>query len=122
MSPCLSRGARAALRRCATLALLLSPGFAVHTAPQFMRDLPLNRFPASRQAQTDSHGFYRMRTAIEDDYFDGTSPLERVKRHFATARRLGASYFRCGFTWNAIEKQPGKYDWSFWDHLVVASE
>lgn len=87
-----------------------------------MRDLPLNRFPASRQAKTDSRGFYRMPTAIEDDYFDGTSPLERVKRHFAAARRLGASYFRCGFTWNAIERQPGKYDWSFWDNLVEVSE
>ncbi|HLK50166.1 MAG TPA: cellulase family glycosylhydrolase [Bryobacteraceae bacterium] len=91
-------------------------------APRFERALPLNRFSASRQVQTDSDGFYRMPTAVEDDYFDATSPIERVKRHFAVARRVGAAYFRCGFTWNAIEREPGKYDWTFWDNLVRTAE
>ncbi len=59
-----------------------------------------------------------MPTAVEDDYFDGTSPISRVERHFAAARAVGASYLRCAFSWDAIEKQPGEYDWTFWDKLV----
>ena len=63
-----------------------------------------------------------MAIAIGDDYFDGTSPLTRVKRHLELARRVGASYLRCSFTWNAIEPQPGVYDWAFEDTLVNLAE
>ena len=63
-----------------------------------------------------------MPTAVEDDYFDGTSPISRVRRHFELARRAGASYFRCAFSWNAIEKVQGQYEWNFWDTLVRLAE
>lgn len=63
-----------------------------------------------------------MPAAIEDDYFDGTSPVSRVKRHLELARRAGAAYFRCAFSWNAIEKERGQYDWTFWDALVHLAE
>lgn len=85
------------------------------TAPS--RQLPLNhmRFPAA-----DSHkdGWYHLETAVGDDYFDGTSSVERVRRHLKAARDLGVKYLRCGFSWNAIEKSQGVYDWRFWDMLV----
>ena len=90
--------------------------------PQSPRALPLNRFAASRRAGTDAAGFYYMPTAIGDDYFDGTSSIERVRRHFAVARRAGVKYLRCAFSWDAIEKQHGKYDWRFWDNLVTIAE
>lgn len=80
------------------------------------RVLPLNRFPASRQSE--KAGYFRMATGIGDDYFDGASPASRVRRHFQFARKLGVQYLRCAFSWNAIEKAPGHYDWSFWDDLV----
>jgi hypothetical protein len=60
-----------------------------------------------------------MRTAIGDDYFNGTSPLSRVERHFAIAHRLGERYLRCAFSWDAIEPEPGRYNWRFWDALVA---
>ncbi len=60
-----------------------------------------------------------MRIAIGDDYFDGSSPLSRVQRHFAIAHRLGVRYLRCAFSWDAIEPAPGTYDWRFWDALVA---
>lgn len=63
-----------------------------------------------------------METAIGDDYFDGTSSLERVRRHFKIAHELGVKYLRCGFSWNAIEKSQGVYDWRFWDILVQEAE
>ena len=90
--------------------------------PQSTRTLPLNRFVESRHAGTDAAGFYYMPTAIGDDYFDGTSPIERVRRHFAVAKRAGVKYLRCAFSWDAIEKEHGKYDWRFWDNLVTSAE
>ena len=77
------------------------------------RELPLNRFLPPR-----SNGFYYMPTAIGDDYFDGTDPPSRIERHFAIARRAGVKYLRCAFSWNGIEHEAGKYDWTFWDRLV----
>jgi hypothetical protein len=63
-----------------------------------------------------------MPTEIGDDYFDGTSPPDRVRRHLQAARRLGVKYLRCAFSWNGIEKEQGNYDWGFWDSLVSAAE
>ena len=82
------------------------------------RALPLNYFEDSRMLRTDARGFYAMPLAVGDDYFDGTSSPERVRRHLQAARQVGARYLRCSFTWNAIEKAPGQYDWRFYDRLV----
>jgi hypothetical protein len=84
------------------------------------RVLPLNR---PRFTHPDlSSGWLQMETAIGDDYFDGASSVERVRRHFKVAHELGVKYLRCGFSWNAIEKSQGVYDWRFWDMLVEESE
>jgi hypothetical protein len=72
----------------------------------------------ARTTQADAEGFYWMPTAVADDYFDGTSSPERVRRHMQVAKATGATYLRCAFTWNAIEKQQGHYNWRFWDMLV----
>ena len=115
------RKAAPTLAVCAAAACLWA-GKSLETAPPPSRVLPLNRFPASRNRLTDVRGFYLMPTAVEDDYFDGTSPVSRVRRHLELARRAGASYFRCAFSWNAIEKARGRYDWTFWDSLVRLAE
>jgi hypothetical protein len=91
--------------------LLLALTCALALRGQIIRELPLHVFPHTAMA-----------TAIGDDYFDGTSPPERVKRHFQVARQLGVQYLRCAFSWNGIEKEQGKYDWSFWDGLVNSAE
>lgn len=104
------------------LCILIFSCFPVHPQsdqPPPQRALPLNRFAASRHAGTDSAGFYFMPTAIGDDYFDGTSSMARLRRHFAVARRAGVRYLRCAFSWNGIETSPGHYDWQFWDNLVT---
>jgi hypothetical protein len=64
----------------------------------------------------------QMKTAIGDDYFDGTSDLGRVRRHFKIAREAGVMHLRCAFSWNAIEMSRGKYNWAFWDMLVREAE
>ncbi|HEX6502629.1 MAG TPA: hypothetical protein VF011_05230 [Terriglobales bacterium] len=87
------------------------------TAHRSARALPLNRFQASR-AEATPHAYSHLAVGIADDYFDGTSPQARVRRHLRVAHQLGVKYFRCAFSWNAIEKVPGQYRWAFWDMLV----
>jgi hypothetical protein len=82
----------------------------------------INSHLNARSTQADAEGYYWMPTGVADDYFDGTSSQERVRRHMQVAHEVGAKYLRCAFTWNAIEKQPGKYDWAFWDMLLAEAE
>jgi Glycosyl hydrolases family 39 len=63
-----------------------------------------------------------MAAAVADDYFDGTSPLSRVRRHLKAAQLAHARYLRCAFSWNGIEPQQGQFHWEFWDTLVTLAE
>lgn len=83
------------------------------------RALPLRRFFAASADSRLPRGWTEMRTAVGEDYFNGTSPLSRVQRHFAIAHQLGVRYLRCAFSWDAIEPTPGQYNWRFWDSLVA---
>jgi hypothetical protein len=78
----------------------------------------INSHLNARSTQADAEGYYWMPTAVADDYFDGTSSRQRVRWHMQVAQETGAKYLRCAFTWNAIEKQRGTYDWAFWDMLL----
>ncbi len=100
------------------IALLVFPYSAAEQGREFSRVLPLNRFETWRVPGGVESGFHQMATAVGDDYFDGTSPTGRIKRHLAIARRAGAKYLRCAFSWDAIEKKRDQYDWTFWDTLV----
>ncbi len=104
---------------CFSLLLLVSltPQISAQQQTSLQRVLPLNRFQPELSV-TDHDAFHVMATAVGDDYFDGTSPPERVRRHFAVAREAGVKYLRCAFSWDAIEKTKGQYDWKFWDLLV----
>lgn len=104
--------------RAILLLILLTLVHAQAPAPAPARALPLNRFPVSRQVQTDSQGYFRMAFAIGDDYFDGKDSRSRVRRHLQIAREVGVDYLRCAFSWNGIEPERGKYNFAFWDMLV----
>lgn len=82
----------------------------------------INEHLNSRSTQADVAGYYWMPTAVADDYFDGASSRERVRRHMQVAHEVGATYLRCAFTWNAIEPEQGRYNWAFWDMLVEEAE
>ncbi len=100
------------------IALLFWPQGAEEQGREFSRVRPLNRFETGQPRGAEKNGFHFMATAIGDDYFDGTSPPSRLKRHLAVVRRAGVKYLRCAFSWDAIEKKQGQYDWTFWDTLV----
>ena len=85
------------------------------------RALPLRRLSFGVETR-DGRGFYRMAVAVGEDYFDGTSDGARVRRHMKAAQQAGVRYLRCAFSWNAIEKAPGRYDWQFWDMLVDTAD
>jgi polysaccharide biosynthesis protein PslG len=82
----------------------------------------INSHLNAHTTQTDAAGYYWMPTAVADDYFDGTSSRQRVRRHMQVAQQVGAKYLRCAFTWNAIEPDRGIYKWAFWDMLVDEAE
>lgn len=111
------------MRSLIVIGLLLAcwPAPAREDHGQSLRDLPLNRFPQSRETSTHAN-FYFMPTALGDDYFDGTSPVTRLERHFAAAHRAGVKYLRCAFSWNGIEPERGQFKWTFWDKLVSLAE
>lgn len=100
------------------IALLFWTQGAGEQGREFSRVLLLNRFETGQMPGAEKSGFHLMATAVGDDYFDGTSPASRLKRHFAVVRRAGVRYLRCAFSWDAIEKKQGQYDWTFWDTLV----
>src|SRR3954468_19518958 len=85
------------------LLLVFEPFASAQSAPvASVRELPLNHFAYHIPHPAHPDGWIRMETAVGDDYFDGTSSVQRVRRHLKTARALGVRYLRCSFTWNAI--------------------
>jgi glycosyl hydrolase family 39 (putative alpha-L-iduronidase) len=114
---------RSIFRACCFLVFLLAwqPASSEQNVAAPTRELPLNHFARAGLAP-DPSGFSLMATAIGDDYFDGTSPVSRLVRHFKAARRAGVKYLRCAFSWNGIEPEPGNFQWKFWDTLVRLAE
>lgn len=98
------------------LALVLSAP-QTETIPA-KRTLPLHRFSWSRAAQQDKQGFYRQAVALCDDYPEESRKEAKVRRDFEALRGTGTSLLRFGIAWESIEREPGKYNWTFWDKLV----
>lgn len=82
------------------------------------RPLPIKRFTWSRQAQQDGLGFYHQPAALCDDYPEETTTPAKIRRDFATMKAAGVTQLRFAFGWDAIEEEPGTYNWGFWDDLV----
>jgi hypothetical protein len=96
---------------------------AGQTSPAVVeRRLPLHRFQWSRQAQQDREGYYQQAVALCDDYPEESRTEEKVRRDFEAMQGTGVSLLRCGIAWESIERQPGQYDWRFWDLLVALAE
>jgi endo-1,4-beta-mannosidase len=57
-----------------------------------------------------------------EDYPEESRSLESARRDLAAARALGAQVLRIAFAWDAIESEPGQYDWTFWDRFVEMAD
>lgn len=53
-----------------------------------------------------------------EDYPEESRSLDAARRDLELARRCGATVLRVGIGWDAIEPQPGRFDWSFWDEWI----
>src|SRR5437762_2865028 len=60
-------------------------GFAQSAVNTSARELPLNHFPYRISHPQQPDGSIHLETAVGDDYFDGTSSVQRVRRHLKTA-------------------------------------
>ncbi len=107
--------------------MLLSAGPGLTQSLNFeeapaVRALPLKRYAFSRQVQQDAEGFYYQPMGLCEDYPEESTTLARVRQDFATLRELGVKQLRFAFGWDGIEKQPGVYDWGFWDDFVKLAQ
>ncbi len=98
------------------LLLLCTPGLKAQ-APVAPPSSSVQREPASAERQ-----YFRMETAIGDDYFDGHDSVQRIRRHMEIVRSLGIRYLRCAFSWNGIEPERGQYRFEFWDELATEAQ
>lgn len=98
------------------LGLTLSAPLVAQTKPA----LP-NSFPWSRSRQQDKAGYYDQPAGLCEDYPEADRTQAKLDRDFQAVRWAGARLLRVGIGWDSIEREPGQYDWSFWDRLVAAA-
>jgi hypothetical protein len=55
---------------------------------------------------------------IGEDYPSASRSLAAARRDLEVCRRAGATVLRISFSWLEMERQPGQYDFSFWDDFV----
>jgi hypothetical protein len=63
-----------------------------------------------------------MTIGLCEDYPEESRSVESARRDLAAARALGAQVLRIAFAWDAIESEPGQYDWTFWDRFVEMAD
>ena len=65
-------------------------------------------------------GEHWQKTAIGlcEDYPEETRSIAAARQDLAAAHAAGATVLRIAFGWDAMEPEPGKYDWTFWDDFV----
>jgi beta-glucosidase/6-phospho-beta-glucosidase/beta-galactosidase len=86
-----------------------------------MNDHSGTRFASFFQAgfECSSH---RRRDGVRLDLIRATGHDKHVAGDYALCRKLGFRTLRDGLRWHAIEKSPGKYDWSSWLPALEAAE
>ncbi len=103
------------------LVILLVPIVCIAMDAQTLT-LTRSRFIFSRQAQQGVDGFYYQPAGLCEDYPEETTTAEKIEGDFDVLRRTGTKLLRVGIGWDAIEEQPGRYNWRFWDSMVQAAE
>jgi hypothetical protein len=100
-----------------TQLLLCAASLFIATAP-VLAQTPHNRFLWSRHTQQDSQGYYYQPAGLCEDYPESARTQERLDRDFAVLRETGVKLLRVGISWEDVEYERGRYDWSVWDKLV----
>lgn len=59
-----------------------------------------------------------MPVGIGEDYAEGARTLANARRDLALLHRQGLRVLRLSLPWEAMEPEPGRYDWKFWDEYI----
>src|SRR5581483_11629416 len=74
--------------------------------------------PASRAGSPPASGWRQLEIGLCEDYPEESRSLAAAARDLEWLRTNNFRTLRIAFGWDAIEPEPGKYDWSFWDDFV----
>src|SRR4051794_12727249 len=62
--------------------------------------------------------FQRVEIGLCEDYPEESRSLTSARRDLEVLKTNNLRVLRIAFGWDAMEPEPGKYDWSFWDDFV----
>lgn len=68
--------------------------------------------------RTEAGAWHRFELGLCEDYPEETRSLTSARADLQLAHDTGAAALRIAFGWDAMEPEPGQYDWSFWDAYV----
>jgi len=73
--------------------------------------------PAAHNA-TRSQSFQHVAIGLCEDYPEESRTLSAARRDLEVLATNNLRVLRIAFGWDAMEPEPGKFDWSFWDDFV----
>src|SRR3954465_6509343 len=73
---------------------------------------------AGRDAFAPRDEFHRVTLGLCEDYPEESRSLANARRDLEVLRTNHIPVLRVAFGWDAIEPEPGRFDWSFWDDFV----
>ncbi|HWI57909.1 MAG TPA: beta-galactosidase, partial [Bacillota bacterium] len=79
---------------------------------------PLKQAGVTSTAPSRGPGFQQVALGIGEDYPQEARTLAAVQRDLQVCQTNGLKVLRISFPWDAIEPEPGRYEWGFWDTLV----
>src|SRR4051794_37835509 len=66
---------------------------------------------------TSAIAFRHVPIGIGEDYPKNSRTITAAERDLALLKSKGVDVLRISFPWDAIEPEPGRYDWRFWDEF-----
>lgn len=106
MKPLASRKNLRSLLSGAWIVFLLTVGCAPH------------RHWVAPESAISTNTFTNVRIGLCEDYPEESRSLAGARRDLALLATNNLPVLRIAFGWDAIEPQPGQYDWTFWDDFV----
>lgn len=74
--------------------------------------------PQTTSVETGSKPLRQMVIGLCEDYPEESRSLTNARRDLQVLATNDIHVLRIAFGWDAMEPEPGKYDWSYWDEFV----
>jgi hypothetical protein len=76
------------------------------------------RHPVTTSGIPAAGNFRAIPLGLCEDYPEESRSLAAARRDLEVAKTNDLAVLRIAFGWDAMEPEPGQYDWSFWDEFV----